>query len=204
MRRNVWLELVPRKTGNNSSSSRATQRLLPKVGGVIGVANCIMNTAYIDNMLHPSQSISSSSSPAHVKKEEKKAELLKKDPLQTTRESERRKSEDAYAAMMFKIDLDIISTGGADSQRSQLLARTFRGVVADEQVVMEPCAEVEMNLFIVNGDDEGSKKTGVGTHEILFLPIEYRYRTVPIYCTMYSTWYRTVPGTVSVTGTTYL
>jgi hypothetical protein len=159
VRRNVWLELVPRKAGNNSSS-RTTQRLLPKAGGVIGVANCIMNATYIDNMFHPSQEKQSLSS-SDLIKEEKKVQILKKEkePPQKLRANDTN-SEDPYAAMMFKIDMDIISTGGSDPQRNQLLSRTFRGLVADEQVVMGPGAEVEMNLFIVDGD-EGQKKSGV-------------------------------------------
>jgi hypothetical protein len=164
----VWLELVPRKTGNNSSSSsssssKTTQRLLPKAGGVIGVANCIMNTAYIDSMFHPSQEKQSPPSTSDLIKEEKKVQILKKDkePQRQLRASDTTNSEDPYAAMMFKIDLDIISTGGADpQQRNQLMSRTFRGLVADEEVVMGPGAEVEMNLFVVDGD-EGLKKSGV-------------------------------------------
>jgi hypothetical protein len=159
----VWLELVPRKTGNNSSS-RTTQRLLPKAGGVIGVANCIMNTAYIDTMFHPSQEKQPPPSTSDLIKEEKKVQILKKDkepPRQLRANDTTTNSEDPYAAMMFKIDLDIISTGGADpQQRNQLLSRTFRGLVADEEVVMGPGAEVEMNLFVVDGD-EGLKKSGV-------------------------------------------
>ncbi len=159
----MWLELVPRKTGNCSSSSKTTQRLLPKAGGVIGVANCIMNTAYIDTMFHPSQEKQSPPSTSDLIKEEKKVQILKKDkePQRQLRANDTN-SEDPYAAMMFKIDLDIISTGGADpQQRNQLLSRTFRGLVADEEgVVMGPGAEVEMNLFIVDGD-EGLKKSGV-------------------------------------------
>jgi hypothetical protein len=165
VRRNVWLELVPRKTGiNSSSSSKTTQRLLPKAGGVIGVANCIMNTAYIDTMFHPSQEKQSPPSTSDLIKEEKKVQILKKDkePQRQLRASDTTNCEDPYAAMMFKIDLDIISTGGADpQQRNQLLSRTFRGLVADEEgVVMGPGAEVEMNLFVVDGD-EGLKKSGV-------------------------------------------
>jgi hypothetical protein len=161
----VWLELVPRKTGiNSSSSSKTTQRLLPKAGGVIGVANCIMNTAYIDSMFHPSQEKQSPPSTSDLIKEEKKVQILKKDkePQRQLRANDTStNSEDPYAAMMFKIDLDIISTGGADpQQRNQLLSRTFRGLVADEEVVMGPGAEVEMNLFVVDGD-EGLKKSGV-------------------------------------------
>jgi hypothetical protein len=163
----VWLELVPRKTGssNSSSSSKTSQRLLPKAGGVIGVANCIMNTAYIDTMFHPSQEKQSPPSTSDLIKEEKKVQILKKDkePKHQMRANDTTtNSEDPYAAMMFKIDLDIISTGGADpQQRNQLLSRTFRGLVADEEgAVMGPGAEVEMNLFIVDGD-EGLKKSGV-------------------------------------------
>ncbi len=121
-----------------------------------------MNTAYIDTMFHPSQEKQSPPSTSDLIKEEKKVQILKKDkePKLQFRANDTN-SEDPYAAMMFKIDLDIISTGGADpQQRNQLLSRTFRGLVADEEVVMGPGAEVEMNLFIVDGD-EGLKKSGV-------------------------------------------
>ncbi|MFN9897512.1 MAG: hypothetical protein ACK55Z_01690, partial [bacterium] len=99
-----------------------------------------MNTAYIDTMFHPSQEKHSPPSTSDLIKEEKKVQILKKDkePQRQLRANDTTtNSEDPYAAMMFKIDMDIISTGGADpQQRNQLLSRTFRGLVADEEGVV--------------------------------------------------------------------
>ena len=154
----MWLELVPRQ------GAASWKRLLPKTGGIIGLANCIMNEAYIDSLLSPPPPLDNSSQLSQVKTEEeeqkkKRRKVAQQQLLKTDGREE--SSEDAYAAMMMKINMDIItSTSSSGSPRSEgrdrLLSRVFKGLVAEESVHVEPGAEQEMNLFIV--DDSTEKK----------------------------------------------
>jgi hypothetical protein len=168
----VWLELVPRRKASGLSS----QRLLPKTGGIIGVASCIMTAAYIDSMLHRTQSPSSARQLTAETKEKRPITEQPQQHQQKRSKKDNEEGEDPYAAMMLKINMDIISSGGVDGQqaagRQNLLSRTFKGLVAEELVNLEPGTEVEMNLFLVEDSEKRTAEEEFPVRSLLRMRVD--------------------------------
>jgi hypothetical protein len=119
----VWLEMIPRKGAAN------WKRLLPKAGGVIGVASCIMNEDHIDTLLNPPAAPAphlDTSQSDRVKVEKEEGRSRRREERKTI-EKRGENSEDSYAAMMQKIDMDISSNRERQPEgRDLLLSRSFK------------------------------------------------------------------------------
>ena len=173
VRRNVWLELLPRRGAANTSSWK---RLLPKTGFIIGTANCIMNEGYIDSLLPPVQPPPTENRRSAVGKPDKDkpnrglvAARISHQEAENTEEEE----ADPYAAMMMKINMDIGSSGDQqEGGRDLLLSRTFKGLVAEEQVDLEPGSETELSLFVVDEPDKGVTGGEFPVRTLLRRPVE--------------------------------
>ena len=133
VKRNVWLELIPR--------SKGYENLLPK-NGVIGHAMSVMHEAYVEDLFKSVSPIPSS--------EMKDEKATKGDP---------ESFEDPYESMMMKLDMDIGSavsssqkSGGETIPTLNIMDKTLRGVT-NAPIAIPPGSERTLTLFLQSDDD---------------------------------------------------